>query len=80
MEISEDRLRDMENTQRTILEVVTELKLAVCGSEKIGVDGLISKVKEHSKYIESDRKLKYTISGAAAVIASLFTYIWQKFF
>lgn len=80
MTISEERLEMIEKSQNTILETVTELKMAICGSEKIGVEGLIMKVRRHENYIESDKKQKWTLAGAASVVASGLAYLFSRFF
>lgn len=74
MELNE-KLKQIEDTQRTILEAVTELKMAVCGSDKIGVEGLVSKVFKHEKYIDSDKRQKWMIAGGIAVITFIFSLI-----
>ena len=68
----------IKENQKVIVDAVTELKMAVCGSEKIGVKGLVKKVNEHSKYIENDKKRKYMLAGAVTVIASILGAFWNK--
>lgn len=78
-----DRIEKLEASQNKTLEIVTELKMAICGSEKIGVNGLIKKVNTNSKYIEEDKKRKWMIAGAVTVlsfIAGLLISIWDKLF
>lgn len=71
----DDRLDCYEENQMKILETVTELKLAVIGSQKIGVDGLINKVNKHHDYIEKDKKQKWLIAGGISVIALLLKFL-----
>jgi hypothetical protein len=76
----ENRLERIEEDQKVVLETVTELKMAVIGSEKLGVKGLIKKVDEHEKYIESDKKMKWTVAGGVTVISSVVASLWNKLF
>lgn len=71
----EDRLECIEQNQKVLIEKMTDLNMAVIGSNKIGVEGLISKVNKHEKYIEGDRKQKWLIAGAAGVISFIVTLI-----
>jgi succinate dehydrogenase/fumarate reductase-like Fe-S protein len=76
-----DKLKKIEETQNTILEAVTELKMAVCGSDKIGVEGLVSKVCKHDRYIETDKRQKWMIAGGVAVVTfiiSIFLAIYKS--
>jgi len=50
---------------------IIEVKMAIMGSEKLGVNGLIQKVNKNTKYIEQDKKVKYTIYGGFGVISFL---------
>lgn len=65
----EERLDKMEDTNQRILEMVTELKIGVCGSDQIGVDGIITKVKKVEDYIEKDKRDKYRFAGAVSAIS-----------
>ena len=55
-----------------------EIKMAVMGSDKLKVNGLIQKVEKHSKYIETDKKFKYAIYGIAIVIGGVVGKFWNK--
>ena len=82
MEIDK-RIEKLEEQSIRTLEIVTELKMAICGSEKIGVNGLIKKVNRNRDYIEKDKKQKWMIAGGVAVISFLFGLIislWNKIF
>lgn len=70
-----DELEKLKETQNTILEMVTELKMAVIGSDKIGVDGLVQKVMKHEKYIDNDKRQKWMIAGGVAVISFIISII-----
>jgi hypothetical protein len=75
--IDEKRLENIEQNQQQILDTLTQLKMAVCGSEKIGVEGLVPKVVRHEKYIESDKKFKWMFAGAVTLITAIL-FIWEK--
>ncbi len=53
----EKRISNLEENSEKILEIVTELKVGVCGSEQIGVEGLIKQSRRHEKFIEHCEKL-----------------------
>ena len=81
--INEKRIEDLEVIQNKTLEIVTELKMAICGSEKIGVEGIINKVRKHESYIENDKKQKWMIAGGVIVISfilGLLVTLWNKIF
>ena len=48
-----ERLETLEETNNQILSSVTELKLGVCGSEKIGVEGMVQKTNRHEIFIQN---------------------------
>jgi hypothetical protein len=80
MKSVEERLESIELTQLTIVGDLKELKMGVCGSDQIGVEGLVTKVKKHEDYIESDKKQKWTLAGAASVVGSALAYLISKLF
>lgn len=73
--IDEKRLECIEQNQQAILDTLTQLKMAVCGSEKIGVEGLVPKVIRHEKYIESDKRQKWMIAGGIGVVSFLLSLL-----
>lgn len=73
LENNHDRLMKVEQTNERILTLVTELKIGVCGSEQVGVDGIIQKVRKHEAYIESDKRDKYRFAGAISAITFVIT-------
>ena len=73
-------LDQIKGDNKNILAIVTELKMAVCGSEKIGVPGLIKRVNEHDDYIENDKKRKWMLAGAITAIASIAGSLFSKLF
>tara|TARA_B110000902_G_scaffold153507_1_gene176327 strand:+ start:9043 stop:9309 length:267 start_codon:yes stop_codon:yes gene_type:complete len=52
-------------------ELLERLTTAVVGDETFGQVGLISKVNQHSDYIEADKKFKNKIVGAVSVITTI---------
>lgn len=81
MSQTEEKLERIEENQKLVITTLTELKMAVCGSEKIGVEGLVKKVKKHEKYIESDKKRAWIITGGLTVLsflAGLIISVWDK--
>jgi hypothetical protein len=78
-----DRLTIIEEDQKAILKTVTELKFSICGSDKIGFEGMMKKVERHEKYIEDDKKTNFVIAGGIAVvtfIAGILVSLWDKIF
>ena len=69
------RLYCIEENQKLILDTVNQLKMAVIGSDQIGVEGLVPKVRRHENYIENDKKQKWMIAGGVVVIAGIFSFI-----
>ena len=74
----------MNNADKILEEIkviradMIEIKMAVMGSDKLKVNGLIQKVEKHSKYIETDKKFKYAIYGIAIVIGGVVGKFWNK--
>ena len=71
----DDRLSNIEKAQKDMLDTLTYLKMGIMGSEKIGVEGMASKVNRHEAYIEKDKKQKWMIGGGIAVISFIITLI-----
>jgi hypothetical protein len=69
----DERLKKVEADTEKILTTVIELKLGVCGSEQIGIEGMLQKVKRHEEYIENDKKSKYRFAGGIAVLTFIIT-------
>ena len=68
----EHRIEKIEQTTNGIQSDVKEIKLALAGSEKIGLKGFAKRVNEVESYIEKDKKQKNRIYGGFAV----FVFIW----
>jgi hypothetical protein len=79
----EDRLKCIEANQQQQNETLVEIKMAICGSEKIGFEGIVEKVKRHENYIEADKKQKWLVAGGISVftfiLGTLFQ-VWDKIF
>lgn len=71
----EARMEKVEENNQQILQIVTEIKLGLCGSKQLGVEGVIDKVKKNSEYIERDKRQKYKFAGAAGVIIFALTFL-----
>jgi hypothetical protein len=57
------------------------LETSVMGDEKAGVKGIVKTQKEHSEYIEKDKKFKAKVAGGATVFGILWTLLlkfWDK--
>lgn len=79
----EHRIEKIEKTTNSMQADVTEIKLALIGSEKIGLKGLATRVKDTECYINKDRKQKYMIRGGVIVLGVLWGAIklfWNKIF
>jgi hypothetical protein len=83
IESLDSRVKSLENTSQKTLEIVTELKMAICGSDKIGLEGIVKKINRHEKYINQDKELKLKIFGGFTIISLLSGLIikfWEKIF
>ena len=66
--------RTMNNTMIEMAQAMAEMKMAVIGSEKLGIKGIVQKVQENSEYIDKDKKTKYTLTGIW--LAASFVLFW----
>lgn len=76
----ENRIKNVEADLKQTLQIVTEIKMALVGSQQLGIEGIVNQVKRHDKYIEKDKKQKWIISGAVMVLASGIGAFWNKIF
>ena len=67
-----ERLKKLEANQMETLNLVTELKLGLLGSDKLKLKGIAQKVQDHEEYIDKDKKRKYQVAGAVAAISFVF--------
>jgi hypothetical protein len=67
----------------TIEKTTTKLDTTIVGDDLYGQIGLITKVKEHSEYIEKDKGFKAKLIGGSIVLGAIWTMIikfWEKIF
>ena len=67
-----ERINERLDRGDVVLELVKEIKLAVCGDERLGIKGLISL---HAR-IDSLERQRTWLLGAAAVITAAFPFVW----
>lgn len=49
----ETRMTTVEEDSRKTLSIVTEIKMGLCGSDKLNVEGVVQKVSRHEKCLEN---------------------------
>jgi hypothetical protein len=59
----------MQEQLNNIEHKVNQICDALLGTDFNNNQGLIDKVEKHNKYIESDKKFKWTIAGVLMVLA-----------
>lgn len=59
----------MQEQLNNIEHKVNQMCDALLGTDFTNHQGLIDKVEKHNKYIESDKKFKWTIAGILMVLA-----------
>ena len=57
---------------------VERIERVLLGDEEAEQDGLVHKVKNHSEYIENDKKFRNKVLGGIAVGTPFFIIIWDK--
>lgn len=82
MDISnvETRIKNVEEDMKQTLQIVTEIKMALTGSEHLGIEGIVNQVRRHEDYIEKDKKQKWLLSGTVMILASGIGAFWNKIF
>jgi hypothetical protein len=69
----------MEQKQiQELNEKLDKMYLAIVGDDELGVEGLADKVKANSKYIESDKKMKWTAAGIITAASSFINYLLSE--
>lgn len=58
-------------TEKTDREMLKEIHDALVGTEYTGNKGLIYKVNSHERYIEKDKKFKWTLAGITLAASAL---------
>ena len=67
----------------TIDKTTTKLNTTIVGDPDYGQIGLVSQVKQHNDYIESDKGLKSKFIGGGLVVGIFWTFFlkfWDKIF
>jgi hypothetical protein len=78
-----DILKELSLKVETIDKTTTKLNTTIVGDPSYGQIGLITQVKEHNDYIESDRTFKSKLIGGSIVLGGLWTILlkfWEKIF
>lgn len=57
---------------------VERIERVLLGDEEAEQDGLVHKVKNHSDYIENDKKFRNKVIGGIAVGTPIFIVLWDK--
>jgi hypothetical protein len=66
-----------------IEKTTTKLDTTIVGDTTYGQIGLVTKVKEHTEYIENDKGFKAKLIGGSIVLGALWTFVvkfWDKIF
>jgi hypothetical protein len=53
-----------------------DIEISLRGDEKNGIKGVINEVKEHSAYIEKDKKQKWLVRGGLTVFVAVVKF-WK---
>ena len=78
-----DTLGKLTDKVDAIDKTTTKLNTTIVGDKDYGQTGLVTLVKEHTEYIESDRGFKAKLIGGSFVLGALWTVImkfWDKIF
>jgi uncharacterized protein with LGFP repeats len=78
-----DTLNKLTDKVDAIDKTTTKLNTTIVGDDAYGQVGLVTKVKEHTDYIETDKTFKSKLVGGSIVIGVLWTVIikfWDKIF
>jgi hypothetical protein len=57
---------------------VERIERVLLGDEEAEQDGLVHKVKDHSQYIENNKKFRNKVIGGIAVGTPIFIVFWEK--
>ena len=57
---------------------VERIERVLLGDEEAEQDGLVHKVKDHSQYIENNKKFRNKVIGGIAVGTPIFIVFWDK--
>jgi len=70
---------ELVNVINIISQDLKEIKMAVIGSDQLGIEGIVKKVEKHEQYINIDKKQKWSIAGGTAVIVFIITFLITLF-
>jgi hypothetical protein len=59
-----------KQTEKTDSEMLKEIHDALVGNAYTNNQGLVHKVASHDKYIEKDKKFKWTLAGMSIVVST----------
>ena len=65
----------MEQQIKDLTEKVDKIYSALVGNDDLRVDGLVDKVDKNTKYIENDKKMKWTAAGIITAFSSFINYL-----
>jgi hypothetical protein len=68
----------MMATVHRIDKRVERIERVLLGDEEAEQDGLVHKVKDHSQYIENNKKFRNKVIGGIAVGTPIFIVFWEK--
>jgi len=78
-----DILIQLSAKVETIEKTTTKLDVTIVGDSNYGQIGLVTQVKNHNDYIESDKLFKSKLIGGGIVLGGFWTVIlkfWDKIF
>ena len=70
-----DTLNKLTDKVDAIDKTTTKLNTTIVGDDAYGQVGLVTKVKEHTEYIENDKGFKSKLIGGSIVLGALWTFI-----
>jgi hypothetical protein len=78
-----DVLGKLTDKVDSIEKTTTKLNTTIVGDPSYGQIGLITQVKEHNDYIESDKTFKSKLIGGSVVLGGIWTVVlkfWDRIF
>lgn len=65
----------MEEQIKELNDKVDKIYSALVGNDDLKIDGLVDKVDKNSKYIENDKKMKWTAAGLITAFTTFINYL-----
>ena len=65
----------MEQQIKDLNDKVDKIYSALVGNDDLKIDGLVDKVDKNTKYIENDKKMKWTAAGLITAITTFINYL-----